>query len=332
MGIHTLYIDESGAFKAGSDQTLGLRLVGGVLCEGAARQHEATLGEALREGLDWYWPPPLHATALTSSKVRWRIRNRQDEIPWRLLPLRAGRMNRSKAKRACDAEATRLRLGPLRASLGRVKLEVVLACEHDLEEQAQQSRYPSMLQAAIERALWLVAERGGEQRLEVVVERGAPGWTGIEADEGKLRDALAPALAAIEGYRGRSSKAGGALALGSIVTLDKNQHPGLTLADFVLHPVGPGDRVLERWGRADCTTWSVARLRYLLGEPGAVRIEATGPGPVTNILREWAIGTITTRDALGRLGGWRASPPQATLAAAAESTKNLIETLSGRQP
>ncbi len=329
MATHSLYVDESGAMKAQSGDPLGLRLVGGMLCAGDADHHRRTLAPAVRAGFDWFHESDPHANELTSNKVRWVVRNTRAPIPWRLERVRRAPRVTDEIRRICDDEAMRLRRGPLKAAREVETLQVLVACEHDLEEEAGESRYQALLAAAVERALWMLAHLGGKRELHVFVEPGATGWPKDGSGPAAIERAVTPVLQDIEAHHRLLGVAESSVVLGPIVTLPKNAHPGLTLADFALYPIAAREREKQRWHRLDCTTWSIARLHDLQSVSG-LRIEATGPGAVSSLFRRWAIGEIDSAVAVNRLNGWCTSPPQGVLAAVAESTRDRIAGWTGR--
>lgn len=240
---YTLYVDETGLFKATKKIKLGMRVVLGVLLPGTKEEHDKALGPLFRNLAAW-WPPPFHATELKAAELALRLQRTEKEmLPLFLYPLREAVIGKSidylyndlrdKDKRLykkLNFEVHRL-LRCFNKSMGNlVKAtggQVFVAIEHNLDP--KKSRYPAMLDALVELSLWQLANKGQNAELELVIEQRSDAQApDIKAMQKRLVDAGA-----------RAKKNLPKIAIQFKGFSPKGDHQGLVIADFLAYIISP---------------------------------------------------------------------------------------------
>lgn len=312
---HTLYVDETGTFRAtDAGPQPGMRGVGGLLLAGNSQEHERLLRPLLRDALEWA-PALHHAHEMTAFGACKALRGTADaDVPLHLrtakLWLRDG--GGPATLRGCEhfqrleQEARRLRSAVAQLvghACGALSGCGVVALEHNLRPPA--SRYPAMLVALLRLALDQAAQAcSAPGALHVLAESGADGQHEVEA-------------ALLEGLDAQQRA-----ALAPVRFVEKGSLAALILSDHLLHRIAPAFRQTAPRSGPDVTRLSLGALEGRLGRECGLRAEhlvltdALEVGPRRRALREGREQGSTLR---WELKGLRSALPAGVLKASIES-------------
>lgn len=326
----SLYLDESGGFQGPGP--LGLRLVAGVLMRGRPEAHREPLDALLAERLGW-WPGARHASDLRAHKIALLLGTIDaSKVPFHLAKARRelralgshGRkvetlraQNRELFSEVCG-ESERLMCAGSAAVGEACRLfegGLVLAVEQDLGP--DQSRYPPMLEAAIEAAIIELILRGAQGScLHVLAEErsdaSGPDVAGIEAAAQEIwrrleREGAPPQIAPGPYFHA------------------KDAHPGLVLADFASYRLGPRRFATVELSEAERRRWVLARLsQKVRSRFGASCLAATDALAARSLLREALAGA-----GRGELERSRKNPPEGAVRAPYESALATLDAARG---
>jgi hypothetical protein len=320
---YTLYVDESGTFQ-GERQRLGVRVVVGVLLRGGPEVHRQPVHASIGNAFGWFCPP-WHAAEITPARLAIRLRTIEPaHVPAELRGMRealahvnafALRAQAPGLEHSLRKAAERLQRNAWRA-VGACCREfdgqVIVCAEHDHERASWQSTYPSMLVGTVQGALLHLALRGeAGSRIHVLAE--------------DRTDKVTPDVATIEASVHKAwSRLGRGTApprlAGPVAFLAKGQHPGLVLADFLAHRIGPHGRADQAWPPGDCRSWNRRQLADRMR-----RFEAQLPVHVNDAVHvlpsliDVLTGKTTAAEASTSLRGALSRLPEGVLAAALES-------------
>lgn len=333
MKPFTLYIDESGQFKAKEDGDVGLRLVVGLLVAGDEQTQLEWLADPMTAALGW-WPLPCHASDIANSyRLGFALKQAKiGSVPRFLRPLhsavrktphycwRTEKCDGKTIQRALELESKRLLRG-LRGVLDSFlnhhsPATVIMAMEHDTRPRT--SRYPAMRDAMIAAALLSLVNHG-PAALRVVAESGALG--GEQLPDPK--DLSRPLSQAIE--RG--------LLSGFLPNTEAEHfyrsvgkgHDVVALSDLLAHQHGPGARQSLPLRSNQAMSTSLRHFTRLIPTDHVLITDGLHVGP---LIRRVLEGSVTSARATEELRAYQRSLPEGTLRAAVDSGLEVLGSLS----